>query len=141
MDMTRAEMDRIVDEHFNYEAADDVEGVLSTLAPDATHDIVGWRTGPTHGRENARPFYEALFGDLADSKVTCVKRLYGDNFVVDESVFESKAVGRPFGLEGKGRTVRARLLHILEFARDGKIQRENAWIDMAALMQQLPPGE
>ena len=60
MDMTRAEMDRIVDEHFNYEAADDVEGVLSTLALDATHDIVGWRTGPTHGRENARPFYQAL---------------------------------------------------------------------------------
>lgn len=141
MGMTCAEMDRIVDEHFDYEAADDVEGVLSTLAPDATHDIVGWRTGPTHGRENARPFYEALFGDLADSKVTCVKRLYGDNFVVDESVFEGKAVGRPFGLEGKGRTVRARLLHILEFASDGKIQRENAWIDMAALMQQLPSGE
>src|SRR5215472_13631104 len=130
MDMTRAEMDRIVDEHFTYEAADDVEGVLSTLSPDATHDIVGWRTGPTYGRENARPFYVALFGDLADSKVTCVKRLYGDNFVVDESFFE-----------GKGRTVRARLLHILEFAGDGKIQRENAWIDMAALMQQLPPGE
>ena len=139
--MTRAEMDRIVDEHFNYEAADDVEGVLSTLAPDATHDIVGWPTGPTYGRENARPFYQALFGDLADSKVTCVKRLYGDNFVVDESFFEGKAVGRPFGLEGKGRTVRARLLHILEFARDGRIQRENAWIDMAALMQQLPHGE
>ena len=141
MDMTRAEMDRIVNEHFSYEAADDVEGVLSTLAPDATHDIVGWPTGPTYGRENARPFYQALFGDLADSKVTCVKRLYGDNFVVDESFFEGKAVGRPFGLEGKGRTVRARLLHILEFAKDGKIQRENAWIDIATLMQQLPPGE
>ena len=141
MSMTRGEMDRIVDEHFNYEAADDVEGVLSTLAPDATHDIVGWRTGPTYGRENARPFYQALFGDLADSKVRCVKRLYGENFVVDESVFDGKAVGRPFGLEGKGRTVRARLLHIIEFANDGKIQRENAWIDMAALMQQLPPGE
>ena len=141
MNMTRADMDRIVNEHFSYEAADDVEGVLSTLAPDATHDIVGWPTGPTYGRENARPFYQALFGDLADSKVTCVKRLYGDNFVVDESFFEGKAVGRPFGLEGKGRTVRARLLHILEFARDGRIQRENAWIDMAALMQQLPHGE
>ena len=62
MNMTRDEMDRIVDEHFTYEAADDVEGVLSTLAADATHDIVGWPAGPTHGRENARPFYQALFG-------------------------------------------------------------------------------
>ena len=141
MSITRTEMDRAIDAHFEYEAKDDVEGVLSTLAPDATHDIVGWPTGPTHGRENARPFYEALFGDLDDTKVTYVKRLYGDNFVVDESVFESKAVGRPFGLEGKGRTVRVRLLHIFEFASDGKIQRENAWIDMAALMQQLPPGQ
>ena len=141
MGMSRGEMDRIVDEHFKYEAADDVEGVLSTLALDAAHDIVGWPPGPTQGRENARPFYEALFGDLADSKVTCMNRLYGDNFVVDESVFEGKAVGRPFGFEGRGRTVRARLLHIIEFASDGKIQRENAWIDMAALMQQLPPGE
>jgi uncharacterized protein len=72
--------------------------------------------------------------------VTPGKRLYGDNFIVDDSVAKFKAVGRPFGLEGKGRTVEARLLHIIEFANDGTIQRENVWIDMAALMQQLPPG-
>jgi hypothetical protein len=141
MGLTRTEMDRAVDEHFNYEAADDIEGVLSTLATDATHDIVGWPTGPTQGRESARPFYQALFADLAESSVENVKRLYGDDFLVDESVVNFKAVGRPFGLEGKGRTVRARLLHIIEFASDGMIQRENVWIDMAALMQQLPPGE
>ena len=100
------------------------------LVPDDTG-----ASGRNVKNENGKPAY------LADSKVMCVKRLYGDNFVVDESVFDGKAVGRPFGLEGKGRTVRARLLHIIEFANDGKIQRENAWIDMAALMQQLPPGE
>ncbi|WP_084080838.1 ester cyclase [Edaphobacter aggregans] len=97
-------------------------------------------SGPTQGRENARPFYEALFADLAESSVTPGKRLYGDNFIVDDSVAKFKAVGRPFGLEGKGRTVEARLLHIVEFTNDGTIQRENVWIDMAALMQQLPPG-
>jgi hypothetical protein len=32
------------------------------------------------------------------------------------------------------------MLHVIEFAMDGKIQRENVWIDFAALMQQLPPG-
>jgi uncharacterized protein len=73
--------------------------------------------------------------------VRCVNRLYGNDFVVDESVVKFKAVGRPFGLEGKGRTAEVRLLHIIEFTSDGMIQRENAWIDMAALMQQLPPGE
>jgi hypothetical protein len=140
MGMTRSEMDRALNEHFNYEATDNIDGVLSTLAADATHDIVGWPSGPTQGRENARPFYEALFADLAESSVTPGKRLYGDNFIVDDSVAKFKAVGRPFGLEGRGRTVEARLLHIIEFTNDGTIQRENVWIDMAALIQQLPPG-
>jgi predicted ester cyclase len=141
MAMTQREMDRFIDEHFGYEAADDVEGVLATLAPEATHDIVGWPSGPTHGRENARPFYETLFADLAEGKVTCTKRLYGENFLVDESVWEGKAPGRPFGLEGKGRPLRFRLLHVVEFADDGKIQRENVWVDLAAMIRQLPPGQ
>lgn len=141
MRMTREEMDRAIDEHFRYEANDDVEGVLATLATDVTHDIVGWPSGPTYGRENARPFYEALFADLSESKVTCTKRLYGDNFLVDESVWEGKAKGHPFGLDGKGRPLKFRLLHLIEFADDGKIQRENAWVDLAAMIGQLPPGE
>jgi hypothetical protein len=62
-------MDRKIDEHFGFEAADNVEGVLATLAPDATHDIVGYPTGPTHGRESARQFYVGLFGDLSESNV------------------------------------------------------------------------
>jgi hypothetical protein len=95
MALTRKEMDRAIDGHYRYEAADDVEGVLATLAPEVTHDIVGWPGGPTHRRENARPFYEAAFADFAESKVTCTKRFYGDNFLVDESVWEGKAPGRP----------------------------------------------
>lgn len=139
MALTREEMDRAIDEHFGYEAADNIEGVLATLASDVTHDIVGWPSGPTHGRENARPFYKAAFADFAESKVTCTKRLYGDNFLVDESVWEGKAPGRPFGLEGKGRPVRFRLLHVLEFADDGKIKRENVWVDLGTMIRQLPP--
>ena len=55
MPLTREQMDRKLEEHFGFEAADDVEGVVATLAPDATHDIVGYPTGPTYGRDNARP--------------------------------------------------------------------------------------
>ena len=138
MAMTRSEMDRRIDEHFGFEAQDNVEGVLATLAPDVEHDIVGWPTGPTHGRAAARPFYEALFADLAEGKVDCVKRLYGDNFLVDESLWRGTAAGRPFGLEGKGRPLAFRLLHVVEFADSGAIRRENVWIDLAAIQQQLP---
>ena len=138
MTLTQEEMDQKIDEHFGFEARDDVEGVLTTLAPDVTHDIVGFPTGPTHGRENARSFYETLFADLEEGKVTCTRRLYGDNFLVDESVWEGKAPGRPFGIEGKGRPLQFRLLHVIEFTEDGQIQGENVWVDLAAIIQQLP---
>lgn len=138
MAMTREQMDRKIDEHFGFEAADDVEGVLATLADDVEHDIVGFPTGPTYGRAGARAFYEAMFVDLSDSKVECVRRLYGENFLVDESVWSGRAPGKPFGLEGKGRPLEFRLLHVIEFAPTGDIKRENVWIDLAAILRQLP---
>jgi hypothetical protein len=140
MALTREQMDRKIDEHFGFEAADDVEGVLATLAHDAEHDIVGWPSGATHGRNAARAFYETLFVDLADGKVECIKRLYGDHFLVDESVWRGKAPGRPFGLDGRNRPLEFRLLHIIEFAGNGDMQRENVWIDLAAILKQLPQG-
>ena len=54
MALTRTEMDRKIDEHFRFEARDDVEGVLATLSADVEHDIVGWPAGPTRGRDGAR---------------------------------------------------------------------------------------
>ena len=138
MTLTPTEMDRRIDEHFDFEARDDVDGVLATLAPDAEHDIVGWPFGPTRGRDAARPFYETLFADLADGRVECTKRLYGPNFLVDESMWSGKAPGRPFGLDGRDRPLSFRLLHVVEFSTAGQIQRENVWIDFAAIVQQLP---
>jgi uncharacterized protein len=138
MGMTPEQMDRKIDEHFGFEAGDDVDGVLATLAPDAEHDVVGWPLGPTHGRAAARPFYQAMFADLAESRVECRKRLYGEDFMVDESFWQGRAPGRPFGLDGRGRPLEFRLLHVVEFAPDGKISRENVWVDLAAIIRQLP---
>jgi uncharacterized protein len=138
MSLTHAQMDARIDEHFGFEQGDDVAGVLATLAPDVEHDVVGWPTGPVHGPEGARPFYEALFADLSDGKVETVRRLYGEDFLVDESLWRGKAPGRPFGLEGRGRPLEFRLLHVIEYAGDGRIRRENVWVDLAAIIQQLP---
>ncbi len=135
--LTPEQMDRKLDEHFGFESRDDVEGVLATLAPDVDHDIVGSPTGPTHGREAARSFYEHLFRDLSDSRVQTLRRLYGTNFMVDESLWSGKAPGRPFGIEGKGRPLEFRLLHVIEFTDHGDIRRENVWLDLAAIIQQL----
>lgn len=139
MSLTPAQMDQKLDQHFDFEARDDVEGVLATLAPDADHDIVGSPTGPTRGRENARGFYEALFADLSDGKVRSLRRLYGADFLVDESLWTGKAPGRPFGLDGRGRPLEFRLLHVIEFTPAGQIRREQVWLDLAAIIGQLPP--
>ncbi len=138
MALTPQQMDAKIDEHFGFEATDDVEGVLATLTADAEHDIVGWPFGPTRGREGARQFYETMFVDLADSQVRNLKRLYGSNFMVDESLWSGRAPGRPFGLDGRNRPLEFRLLHVVEFADGGDIKRENVWIDLAAILRQLP---
>lgn len=141
MSLSREEMDRKIDEHFTYEANDDVQGVLATLSANAAHDVVGWPNGPSYGREAARTFYETLFADLTDGRATPTRRLYGDNFLVDESVWRGTAPGRPFGLEGRGRPLEFRLLHVLEFNDSGQIQREQVWVDLAAVIRQLPAEE
>lgn len=137
MALTRAQMDAKLDEHFGFEAADDVEGVLSTLSGDVEHDIVGWPAGPARSQADVRAFYEALFADLADGKVETLRRLYGENFMVDDSIWRGRAPGRPFGIEGRDRPLEFRLLHVLEFAPGGEIARENVWIDLAAIQRQL----
>ncbi|HEY7800200.1 MAG TPA: ester cyclase [Hyphomonadaceae bacterium] len=141
MALTRRQMDQKLDEHFGYEAADNVEGVLATLTADADHDIVGYPTGPTKGREAARGFYDNLFKDLSDGSVKSLRRYYGDNFMVDDSMWTGKAPGRPFGLEGRNRPLSFRLLHVIEFTDAGDIKRENVWLDLASILQQLPQDQ
>ncbi len=138
MALTSAQMDQKIDEHFDFEARDDIDGVLATLAPDAVHDIVGYPTGPTVGRDGARAFYESLFADLSEGRVETKRRLYGDSFLVDESLWRGRAPGTPFGLPGRNRPLEFRLLHVVEFTPTGDIARENVWIDFAAIVAQLP---
>src|ERR1044072_5910636 len=103
MALTRAQMDAKLDEHFGFEAADNVEGVLATLTPDVEHDIVGWPPGAARSHAGVRHFYETLFADLADGEVRSTRRLYGDNFMVDDSVWRGEAGGGAVGLGGQGR--------------------------------------
>ena len=141
MKLTPQQMDQKIDEHFQFEANDDVAGVLATLAPGATHDIVGYPTGPTQDRAAIKAFYERMFADLSEGKVQPLKRLYGDNFMVDESLWEGRAPGRPFGMDGQNRPLSFRLLHVVEFSDAGQIRKEQVWLDMVAIMNQLQPAK
>src|SRR5688500_13128826 len=109
--MERAEMDRIIDEHFVFEATDDVDGVLSTLTDDVTHLVVGGPWGELHGKAAAKPFYESLFKDLKGEGVEPVARWYGQDSVVDETMWTGHVHdARAFGLPGKSGHVTFRLL-------------------------------
>lgn len=131
------QLDRMVDRHFRFEAEDDVDGVLSTMVEDLEHELVGGPLGPLRGQDAARGFYQALFADLAGEKVTSLRRYYGPDFLIDESLWEGTAPGTPLGLPGHGRRLRFRILHIFDMAPDGRIKRETVWLDTAAIAQQL----
>jgi hypothetical protein len=131
--MDRETMDRMVNEHFGYEATDDIEGVLATLTDDVQHHVVGSPWGPLTGKQAVRPFYEQLFGDLKGEGVEPVARWYGEDFLVDETLWTGHIENaRCFGHEGKSGHVTFRLLHVFEF-RDGLISKENVWSDIVAV--------
>ncbi|MGY1634551.1 nuclear transport factor 2 family protein [Geodermatophilus sp. SYSU D01186] len=134
--MTRALMDELVDGHYRAEETADLDSLVAGFAADAEHDVVGRPGGPLHGTDRIAEFYRDLFADLRIDRFEPVRRWYGPDHVADESLLHATAVGRPFGLDGRGRPVRVRFLHVFDF-RDGRISRESAWIDMAAIQQQL----
>ena len=141
MGMTHAQIDRIINDHFMYEAADDVDGVLASLADEVRHEVVPSPMGAQTDKHRIRDFYKMLFADLKGEEVTPLRRLYGEDFVVDETMWHGRvANGRPFLMEGKSGKVSFRLLHIFEL-RGGKIANEQVWCDLAALQRQLIPGE
>ena len=135
--MTPEQIDRLINDHFRYEATDDVDAVVSSLAPDAAHHLVSSPFGPIRGRDAARAFYTRLFAALVGEKVAPVRRLYGGHFVVDEVVWEGRVVdGAIFQCAGASGPVSFRMLHVFEFESD-LIKDEQVWCDLAAIQAQL----
>jgi uncharacterized protein len=133
---TREQMDALVDGHYQAEKDGDFEAIVDGFAPHAEHDVVGRPGHALHGGEQIESFYRALLAELRIDRLESVRRWYGDDHVVDESILHATVKGRVFGLEGRGRPVEARFLHIFDFT-DGLISRESAWIDLAAIQHQL----
>ena len=131
----QAALDRLVDEHFAAEVHQDLDTLLATFADDVEHDVVGSGT-VSHGQSQVESFYRSLLQDLTFESIENVRRYHGASFVVDESIVHARAVGRPMGFEGRDRQVSFRILHVFDIV-DSRIQRENAWLDTAAIFAQL----
>ena len=131
-------MASLLERHFAAQQKRDIDGILATYADDVVHDAVGRDPNPLHGKSAVGAFYRESLPDLENTKVLPLRRLYGEDFVVDESLVDGYAHGRPFDMEGYSRPVRFRILRIFEF-REGLIARETAWFDIIAVQRQLAP--
>ncbi len=137
MGATPAELDRILQEHFEYEARDDVDGVVNTLADEVEHEVVPSPVGAQTDKDGIRSYYEMLFASIQGESAEPLRRYYGDDFVIDETLWHGRVKdGRPFLCDGKSGPVSFRLLHVFE-VKGGRIAREQVWCDLVAIQQQL----
>jgi hypothetical protein len=135
--MNRQQMDELINRHFGFEAADDVDGVVASLADEVRHEVVPSPVGQQTDKAGIRAFYKMLFADLKGEGVRPLRRLYGEDFVVDEALWSGHVVnGRPFLMDGRSGKVSFRLLHVFQIRND-KITDEQVWCDLAALQRQL----
>ena len=114
MGLSHAEMDKVVDDHFRYEATDDIDGVMATFAAgEVTHEIIPSPVGILHERQQMADYYRMLYSCAKGDRATTIRRLYGDDFVVDETLWEGTQLdGKPFLLEGKSGPMSVRILHV-----------------------------
>ena len=133
---TKTAMTALIEEHLACEAAGDAAGAVAVYTDDVEHDVVGSPMGALTGPAAARAFYEHLTSDLKIGKMDRVREWSGQDFTVVEHVVDAAVTGSFMGIAGHGRPVHFRMLHVFDF-RDGKISRENVWLDGGAIAAQL----
>lgn len=134
--MEPREMDRLIEDHIKAEMAGDTAGAVAAYTDDIEHDVVGWPSGPKRGPDAAKEFYDELVADFTTEEMTPTRRNYGEDFCVTEHQTTGTVQGSFLGVPGHGRRISFRLLHIWEF-RDGRISRENVWLDGGSAVAQL----
>lgn len=134
--MNQDQMIALVERHLKAEGAGDVEGAVAVYTDDVEHDVVGWPTGPLHGKEAARDFYRHLTANFRTEDEQPSHRYFANDAVILDQMMTGTVTGSMLGMPGNGRRVTFRILHVFEFT-DGLISRENVWLDGAAIQQQL----
>lgn len=134
--MEQSEMLALVDQHLKAEGAGDVEGAVAVYTDDIVHDVVGFPTGPVHGKDAARAFYQELTSNFRTEQEVPRKRWFSDDAVIIDQDMTGTVTGSMLGLPGNGRRITFRVLHVFEF-QDGLVSGETVWLDVGAIMSQL----
>ncbi len=138
--MQPSEMDQLIDQHITAEAAGDTGGAVAMYTDDVIHDVVGAPHGPLSGPDAAKGFYDMLTTNIKTERMDVNHAWYGEDFCVIEHQWHGTVPGEFLGVPGNGRSISFRMLHVWEF-KDGRMSRENVWLDGNAIVAQLTSAE
>jgi steroid delta-isomerase-like uncharacterized protein len=134
--MTPDQMESLVEAHLRAEGKGDPDRAVADYTEDIEHDVVGFPGSPRRGIPAALEFYRQLVREIRTDGEERLHTYYADNTMIIENLMTATVTGQFLGIPGNGRQVRFRMLHVFEF-RDGRISRENVWMDGAGLAAQL----
>jgi steroid delta-isomerase-like uncharacterized protein len=134
--MTPNEMESLIEAHLRAEGNGDPAGAVANYTEDIEHDVVGFPGAPLRGIPAALEFYRQLVKDIRTDGEERLHTYYANDAAVIENVMAATVTGQFLGIPGNGKQVRFRILHVFEF-RDGRISRENVWLDGAGVAAQL----
>jgi steroid delta-isomerase-like uncharacterized protein len=124
---------RLVDDHFRYENAHDLDGILAAFgaAPDLTLN------GEAHGgRDTVRAFYEGLLRAFPDLQIEVKKRYVAEDTVVAEVVLKGTQRESFLGHPPTGRYVEIPTCAIFRFDVADKFAGATIYFDGAVLLAQ-----
>jgi predicted ester cyclase len=130
---THRRIRRLWQRHSIAEDRRDVDGLISTLAPECVYEIVG--TGLRwEGHAGARAFYTELFAAFPDNRFALTDIVIGPQGVFEAVVLEATHEGPFAGLAPSGRRVRLELAILFPWNADaGRFDGEQIFIDRSAL--------
>ena len=94
---------------------------------------VYWQIGDS---DSGREFYRELTANFRIEQQRPTRQYLAADAVILDQQLTGTVTGTLLGMPGNGRRITFRLLHVFEF-KDELISRENAWLDGAAIQQQL----
>lgn len=115
-----------VQHHFAYEAANDIEKVITTYTDDVIWEAPA-RDFIISGKTEVAKHYQALFASITDVSAEILRQFAVENYVFDDRIMTFAACKKDNIWSAKiGDRIQQRLVHLFEI-RESKICREIAY--------------
>jgi SnoaL-like domain len=97
--MDEGQMQALVDSHMRAEGAGDIGGAVAVYTDDIEHDVVGFPTSPSRGRDGARDFYAYLTANFRAEAWNVLHQYVGrDSMILEQLMTGTVPIGPTNGL-------------------------------------------